>query len=56
MIDILYAPRPLLPASLPPSLCRQPWVDTQVLATGRWVQAGPQGQRQGQRKEDCAVM
>jgi len=31
-------------------------VDTQVLATGKWVQAGPQGQRQGQRKEDCAVM
>jgi hypothetical protein len=31
-------------------------VDTQVLATGKWVQAGPQGQRQGKGKEDCAVM
>jgi hypothetical protein len=51
-------PRLLLIISIPlsPLYRWQPWVDTQVLASGRWVQAGPQGQRQGQRKEDCAVM
>jgi hypothetical protein len=41
MIDIPFSP----------SHRRQPWVDAQVLATGKWVQAG-----KGKGKEDCAVM